>query len=433
MAIILDSSTRNDVSATLATSEDVYVISDRELTCPCITINDRFNIALFSSIIETTALSWPVIVCCLNEEMGQFIMDTLEYHHCNYLKKDITAFDYSQAAQEAMSLVQDEEQFHTYQLSRDMNRLLTKLEENVEEVSTGYSNLDELMGGGFNEGRLYVIGAIPSLGKSTLSLNIAANIAEAGKDVLIFSLEMSREELIIKLLVRGSVILANGESQYFPNFNDIIRHRLTQDKLDMLSKASNEFAEGIGKKISVVSEFNKIGLDEIEKHVSRYAERGIKPVVMIDFMQIMKPQGNGSEKQIMDRNISGLKRISQNYGITIWGISSLNRMSYLEEVAFESFKETGGIETWSDVILGMHLYVPERKDSAWTRGKAIGTEEKRRILEAAKAAYPRKIELVALKNRTYEFGRRCYFDYYSKYEIFKEAAEPKEEITNENN
>jgi hypothetical protein len=140
----------------------------------------------------------------------------------------------------------------------------------------------------------------------------------------------------------------------------------------------------------------------------------------------MSATGTGSEKQIVDRNLAGLKTIAINYNVPIWCISSLNRMSYLNEVGFESFKETGGVETWCDVVLGMHLYVEERKTAQWSKPTGMSIEEKKRILDYAKRVQPRIVEIVSLKNRMYDFGLKVYFDYLSRFETFKENEDIQE-------
>ncbi|GMO68240.1 MAG: hypothetical protein Nk1A_6930 [Endomicrobiia bacterium] len=58
-------------------------------------------------------------------------------------------------------------------------------------VSTGFTNLDIALGGGLRTKRLYAIGGVTGIGKTTFVMNIADNIASSGQDVLIFSLEMS--------------------------------------------------------------------------------------------------------------------------------------------------------------------------------------------------------------------------------------------------
>lgn len=72
---------------------------------------------------------------------------------------------------------------------------------NIKPISTGFKNLDNILGGGLYAG-LYIIGAVSSLGKTTFSLQIADQIATSGTDVLIFSLEMATNELIAKSVSR---------------------------------------------------------------------------------------------------------------------------------------------------------------------------------------------------------------------------------------
>ena len=72
-------------------------------------------------------------------------------------------------------------------------------------ISTGFEILDDKLDGGLYPG-LYVIGAISSLGKTTLVLQIADQIAKAGQDVLFFSLEMARNELMAKSISRQTYI-----------------------------------------------------------------------------------------------------------------------------------------------------------------------------------------------------------------------------------
>ena len=76
---------------------------------------------------------------------------------------------------------------------------------NTPATPTGFDNLDKVLDGGLYEG-LYVIGAITSLGKTTLALQIADQIADSGQDVLIFSLEMARTELMSKSISRLTLL-----------------------------------------------------------------------------------------------------------------------------------------------------------------------------------------------------------------------------------
>ena len=86
---------------------------------------------------------------------------------------------------------------------------------NTPYIPTGFSNLDKILEGGLYEG-LYIVGAISSLGKTTFITQIADQIAEAGQDVLIFSLEMARSEIMAKSISRLTlldVLQNNGNIQ----------------------------------------------------------------------------------------------------------------------------------------------------------------------------------------------------------------------------
>ena len=79
-------------------------------------------------------------------------------------------------------------------------------EERTKALSTGIDVIDEALEGGFYKKNLVILGAISSMGKTTLALQIADNIARQKQDVLIFSLEMAKEELIAKSLSRLSFL-----------------------------------------------------------------------------------------------------------------------------------------------------------------------------------------------------------------------------------
>ena len=85
-------------------------------------------------------------------------------------------------------------------------------------------------------------------------------------------------------------------------------------------------------------------------------------------------------------------------------------------IAFESFNGSGGIEYTSDVVLGLELQL--LSEDRFTNEADI--VEKRKMIKEAMAEQPRKIKLVALKNRNGKPGFETNFDYYSKYDLFVE-------------
>lgn len=266
-------------------------------------------------------------------------------------------------------------------------------------VPTGYRYLDEFLDGGLYEG-LYIIGAVSSLGKTTLALQIADQIAMQGHDVLIFSLEMSRYELISKSISRRTFLAAlRNEGKYdtfkhprsarditnkkkFLSFKPPITSLINEAIADYKDYAENVFIlEGMGD----------IGVVEIRERIEEHIKmRGKKPVVFIDYLQILAPYNDrASDKQNTDKAVLELKRISRDFKIPIIGISSFNRQNYNAKVSMAAFKESGAVEYSSDVLMGLQVQ---------GTGEAIN-EEIGDLIETHKKQSERTLELVILKNR----------------------------------
>lgn len=233
-------------------------------------------------------------------------------------------------------------------------------------ISTGFDSLNKVLYGGFFTG-LYIMGAVSSLGKTSLALQIASNIAESGKDVLIFSLEMSKRELLAKIISRftfeNNRDSARNTIEILNNFTSkddeakAIRQRENRDSaFDRLKEFAHRIyiSEGIGD----------ININAIRSRIEEHIKiTGNTPFVLIDYVQIICPLDfKMTDKQAIDRNITELKRISRDFNCVILGISSFNRESYKEEVSLTSFKESGAIEYGSDVLMGLQYAETERKE-----------------------------------------------------------------------
>lgn len=283
------------------------------------------------------------------------------------------------------------------------------------EIKTGFANLDK-EAGGFYSG-LYVVAAISSLGKTTFCHQIADNIAAAGNDVLFFSLEQSRLELVTKSIARQT---AKKDLQTAVNSLAIRKGYLPQGVQD----ATREYVAAVGDRLSIIEGNFKSDVFSIGDYIRGYmarnktAETGEKPVVIIDYLQVIRPADKKKTvKESIDDTITELKRISRDLDITVILISSVNRANYLTPIDFESLKESGGIEYTADVVWGLQL---QCLNSPGFEKKGI--TEKREAVRIAKAAKPRKIELVCLKNRYGKPSYCCGFNYYPAADLFTEDA-----------
>lgn len=283
---------------------------------------------------------------------------------------------------------------------------------NTPYIPTGFKKMDAVLDGGLYEG-LYIVGAISSLGKTTLITQIADQIAQAGQDVLIFSLEMARAEIMAKSISRHTLqqVLSNGgdirnakttrgitTGKRYESYN-----RTERELINGAIVAYSQYAEHI-----YISEgIGDIGAEQIRETVKQHTLfTGNTPVVIIDYLQILAPYSErATDKQNTDKAVMELKRISRDYKTPVIGISSFNRANYSVAVTMEAFKESGAIEYSSDVLIGLQLKGAGKKD--------FDANE-------AKKKSPREIELVILKNRNGSTGDKLGYRYYPLFNYFEE-------------
>lgn len=283
---------------------------------------------------------------------------------------------------------------------------------NTPYIPTGFKGLDAVLDGGLYEG-LYIVGAISSLGKTTLITQIADQIAQAGQDVLIFSLEMARAEIMAKSISRHTlqqVLSSGGDIRNAKTTRGIT----TGKRYENYSKTERDLINGAivaysqyAEHIYISEGIGDIGAEQIRETVKQHTLfTGNTPVVIIDYLQILAPYSErATDKQNTDKAVMELKRISRDYKTPVIGISSFNRANYSVSVTMEAFKESGAIEYSSDVLIGLQL-------------KGMG--EKDFDANEAKKKSPREIELVILKNRNGSTGDKLGFKYYPLFNYFEE-------------
>lgn len=283
----------------------------------------------------------------------------------------------------------------------------------LRAIPTGFPKLDEVLDGGLYKG-LYTVGAISSLGKTTLVMQIADNIAKNGQDVLIFSLEMARSELMARSISRHTLeiqLATGGNVSDAKTIKGILcgdRYEWYSDnEIDLIYEAMGEYASYANHLYILEGEGN-IGAMQIKKAVEKHISfTGNTPVVVIDYLQILAPYNErGTDKQNTDKAVMELRRLARQFNIPVIAISSLNRASYRDAISMESFKESGAIEYSSDVLIGLQLKGAGPKD--------FDADE-------AKAKDPREIELKILKNRNGRTGDMFSMEYRPKFNYFKEA------------
>ena len=297
---------------------------------------------------------------------------------------------------------------HIYDMKTYLQEFFSKdLDEFAKSnnLKTGYANLDAITS--LYPG-LYVLGAISSLGKTTFVHQMADQLAQMGNPVIYFSLEQSTLELATKSLSR--IIAKSDAPQRFTSLQ--IRK---SGNPQMVLEAVKEYLT-YAENLEIVECSFRATIDDITCHVEDYIKKHeAKPIVIIDYLQVIQPVPGLNAKEAVDYNICRLKQLQSDNKLVLFVISSLNRQNYMSQIDFESFKESGGIEYTADVLWGLQLQVLH--DKIFDLQGQIQT--KRQIVREAKATNPRKIELVCLKNRFGISSYSCCFDYYAAFDLFE--------------
>lgn len=321
----------------------------------------------------------------------------------------------------------EQQAIKTYQQENVLNYLDT-FSENIQDqeknkpLSTGIKQLDDALEGGFYKKNLVILGAISSLGKTTLSLQLGDNIARNGQDVLIFSLEMSKEELIAKSLSRNSYLKAYDKHYvaYALTTREVLKGLginsdipNNQIRQDIYKEAYEDYKEHIASNIYITEcndnvEINVNTINEkIKKHI---AITGNKPFVIIDYLQIIQNQDKGlTDKQVIDRIVTSLKRIARDNDITILLISAFNRASYNQESNLASFRDSSTIEYTSDVLISLQH---EKLDGVTDDNKKVNTNQEQQKDE-------RDLTLKVLKNRNGRITDVKNITFYAKYNYMR--------------
>lgn len=269
---------------------------------------------------------------------------------------------------------------------------------------TGFPKLDQETGGLYSG--LYIVGAVSSLGKTTFIHQMADQMAEKGETILYFSMEQSRAEMVSKSISR-QIAKTYGVNS---NISSLKIRKGTAGDDGKIYEAMMKYQE-YAERVNIVQTGFSSDISFIENVTNTFIqEKGVTPIVVIDYLQIIDIEGNMTDRQRIDNIIKKLKKIQLQHGLTMIVISSLNRSNYTTAIDFESFKESGLIEYSADVVWGLQL-------------EAIHTAKgDREILQKAKADIPRKIELVCLKNRYGISNFTKSFEYYPKCDYFIESA-----------
>jgi replicative DNA helicase len=247
-------------------------------------------------------------------------------------------------------------------LTASFDRLdeLQKLGTGLRGVPTGFKGLDHLLAG-MQDSNLLILAARPGVGKTSFGLNIARSVAVDKKlPVCYFSLEMSKEELVDRLLVRQGLIdawkLKTGQ--------------LSSADFDSLSEAMGILAEAP----LFIDDTPGLTVTELRTRARRLQlEKGIKFIV-VDYLQLMHGGTRDNRVQEVSEISQGLKNLARELKIPVLAVAQLNRAMEARggRPRLSDLRESGSIEQDADVV--MFLY---REDEEVREIVTLGIEKHR--------------------------------------------------------
>ena len=246
---------------------------------------------------------------------------------------------------------------------------------NVTGIATGFTDLDYKTSG-FQNSDLILIAARPSMGKTALVLNIAQYMAfRSDVTVAIFSLEMSKEQLVNRLLSMESRV----DAQVLRNGN------LTDNDWAQLI----ESAGIIGRSNLIIDDTPGISVNELRSKCRKYKLEHNLGIIMIDYLQLMAGGKRAESRQQEISDISrSLKEIARELQVPVVALSQLSRAVEQRpdhRPMLSDLRESGAIEQDADVVMFIYRedyynHDTERKDVAEViiakqRNGPIGTVE----------------------------------------------------------
>lgn len=293
------------------------------------------------------------------EEYGKIIKDSYTKRRLISAARVITeqAFDESTEATQALDKAEQEvfalSQAHLRQvllpvkdaLAQSFDRLdeLHKKAGGLRGVPTGFRDLDNLLAG-FQDSNLIILAGRPGLGKTAMALNIARQVAvEDGLPVGFFSLEMSKEELVDRLLVRQADIdawkLKTG--------------KLEEDDFTRLSEAMGILAEAP----LFIDDTPAISVLEMRTKARRLqVEKGLK-LIIADYLQLIRGRGLENRVQEVSEISMGLKNLARELKLPVLAVSQLSRAVESRgstRPRLADLRESGSIEQDADVVVFLY-------------------------------------------------------------------------------
>ena len=233
-----------------------------------------------------------------------------------------------------------------------VNDVLESAIERIEEIEnrgtglsglpTYFSDLDYYLSG-LQEGNLAVLASRPSMGKSSLALNIATNVAKDGKIAAFFSLEMTKEELVQRVLFSEAKVTSG----------DARKGQLGPEKWSRVVEAASK----VNSLPLYFDDAPVITVTDIRAKSRRLKSSKGLDLILVDYLQLMQSSSGDNRQQEIAEISRNLKNLARELKVPIFALSQLNRAAEAREdkrPRLGDLRESGAIEQDADIVMMLY-------------------------------------------------------------------------------
>jgi replicative DNA helicase len=280
--------------------------------------------------------------------LRQFIDRTSQFTGAAYRHSDDVSELFQQASQEILSLYQDQESRSYGEVSELVDVEMKRIEEisscqrKNPGVTSGFVDLDRMLGG-LQKTDLIVLAARPAMGKTSLAINIGQNAALLDSiGVVVFSLEMSRSQLVTRMLCTLAMVRTERVRKGRLDADDWER---MFDAVEQMKKVSIYIDDSPGLSIAQLA-LRALRLKQQHPHIG---------LLVVDYLQLMQADNPRVPREQAIASISrGLKGLAKELDLPVLVLSQLNRSVERREdkrPLLSDLRESGAIEQDADVIM----------------------------------------------------------------------------------
>jgi len=258
--------------------------------------------------------------------------------------------------------------------------LLDKGQTALAGVPTGFTDLDELMNG-LHPAELIVVAGRPSMGKTTFALNVALHVgATLGRPVGLFSLEVSRDQLVQNLLCSYARVDTHG----------LRSGRLSKADWQRLV----DCADRLRRAPIFVDDSATLTPTAMKAKARHLKDRHGLDLLVLDYLQLMEQGGANSRQEEISRISRALKALARELKIPVIAISQLSRAVEAREreshrPRLSDLRESGAIEQDADVVILLYReeYYYPKKDEAKGKAEVIVAKQRNGPVDTVKLAF----------------------------------------------